>query len=93
MDMDISTFHIKSVDCGNVVQFGWPRVCLSVRPSDRSRYCIKMAKRRITQTTQHDSSFLTPIKRSLGNSKSAIFDQYLAVLEIMQDMDIVTTEG
>jgi len=72
MDMDISTFHIKSVDCGNVVQFGWPRVCLSVRPSDRSRYCIKMAKRRITQTTQHDSSFLTPKvsgKFKIGNCR------------------------
>jgi len=41
-----------------------PSVCLSVRLSVTSRCSTKTAKRRITQTTPHDSpgtpSFLTP---------------------------------
>ena len=35
-------------------------VCPSVRPSVTRRYCIKTAKRRITQATSHDSSFPLP---------------------------------
>jgi len=35
-------------------------VCLCLCVSVTLRYCIKTAKRRITQTTPHDSSFLTP---------------------------------
>ena len=73
-------------------------VCLSVRLSVRlsvtSRHCTEMAKRRITQTTPHDSqgSFLckTSAKFKLGHPyrgakqrwgrfKLAIFNQHFAI--------------
>ena len=47
-----------------------PSVCLSVRPSVTSRSCTKTAKRRITQTTPHDSpgSLVFRSQRSPRNS-------------------------
>ena len=43
------------------------RVCPSVRPPVTSRYCIRMAKRRISKTTPHGTLVLR-CKRSLRNS-------------------------
>ena len=54
--------HIQDILC--------PSVCLSVRPSVTSRSSTEMAKRRITQTTPHDSpgTLVSWSQRSLRHS-------------------------
>jgi len=52
--LSISVFY-RAMLCIRGTSHGPMSVCLSVRPSVTSQCSTKMAKRRITQTTPHDS--------------------------------------
>ena len=96
LDCRKSTFKRVIFTARGYAKRGIYRRRVSVCVSVTLRHCIKTAKRRITQTTPHDSSFLTPKfiaiferdKCRLGGLKLVTFDEKRAITRKRYKIDI-----